>query len=70
MLRYGNFKAGHGKNKHNTRLQRVEELKNMYQNAMKSGGICLYTPHYMQKCSLRSLIDSLVNHFGQTTIVV
>eukprot|EP00731_Ephydatia_muelleri_P016285 Em0009g709a len=36
MLRYGNFKAGHGKNKHNTRLQRVEELKNMYQNAMKS----------------------------------
>lgn len=38
MLRYGNFKASHVKTKHNARLQQIEGLKKMYQNAIKGKG--------------------------------
>ena len=39
MLRYGNFKVPTvGKPKHSTILQRIEELKKMYQNATQEEG--------------------------------
>lgn len=62
MLRYGNFNAGHGKTKQNTRLQRFEELKNMYQTAMKGRGMYLFLHTVLlHMLSLPTLID-LIKH--------